>query len=252
MNELRIWILAAGVASIATLPAARADSVQLTNGDLLNGEVMSLDARELKLKSEIHGQMTIARGKVAAVAFGEKNLLTELADAARAAAKQAANDRAGVKSERVGGGWVQAGSGNASAPGAGRPAAIGARDPLSGAQSTQDVLNELQRQGVTGLDLDQFKAAFPVLKDPEARKYFDQKAGGLLRGEISVQDIRKDAIKARDDIKKATKGLGPEVEQALGGYLNILEDFIRETEPGKEPSDGGGAGSAPPAKSGKR
>ena len=107
--------------------STRADSVQLTNGDLLNGEVMSLDARELKLKSEIHGQMTIARGKVAAVAFGEKNLLTELADAARAAAKQAANDRAGVKSERVGGGWVQEGSGNASAPGAGRPAALGRR-----------------------------------------------------------------------------------------------------------------------------
>jgi hypothetical protein len=215
--------------------STHADSVQLTNGDLLNGEVVSLDARELKLKSEIHGQMTIARGKVAAVAFGEKNLLTELAEAARAAARQAANDgAAGIKKERVGGGEVQGGRGYA---------ALGARDPLSGARSTQDVLNELERQGVTGLDLEQFKAAFPVLKDPEARKYFDQKAGGLLRGEVSVQDIRKDAIKARDELKKATKGLGPEVEQALGGYLNILENFIRETDPGKEP--GNGAGSEP-------
>jgi hypothetical protein len=213
---------------------SRADSVQLTNGDLLNGEVITLDARELKLKSEIHGQMTIARAKVAAVAFGEKNLLTELAEAAQAAARQASNDRAGNKSDRVGGGWVQGGSGNRGTPGTGRSGTLGARDPLSGARSTQDVLNELARQGVTGLDLEQFKAAFPVLKDPEARKYFDEKAGGLLRGEISVQDIRKDAIKARDELKKATKGLGPEVDQALGGYLNILETFIRETDPETE------------------
>jgi hypothetical protein len=215
---------------------SRADSVQLTNGDLINGEVISVDARELKLKSEIHGQMTIARAKVSAVAFGEKNLLTELAEAAKAAARQAANDRAGGKAERVGGGWVQSGSGKAGAPAVGRPGALGSRDPLSGARSTQDVLNELERQGVTGLDLEQFKAAFPVLKDPEARKYFDEKAGGLLRGDISVQDIRKDAIKARDELKKATKGLGPEVDQALGGYLNILENFIRETEPAADAS----------------
>jgi hypothetical protein len=227
-------LLTAVVVSFAIAGVGRGDSVQLTNGDLLNGEVISLDARELKLKSEIHGQMTIARAKVAAVAFGEKNLLMELAEAARAAAKQPANDRAGTKSDRVGGGWVQSGSGKAGAPGTGRPGGLGARDPLSGARSTQDVLNELERQGVTGLDLEQFKSAFPVLKDPEARKYFDEKAGGLLRGDISVQDIRKDAIKARDELKKATKGLGPEVDQALGGYLNILENFIRETDPGSE------------------
>jgi hypothetical protein len=224
--------IAIGV-SLLFLGFARADSVQLTNGDLLNGEVISLDARELRLKSEIHGQMTIARAKVAAVAFGEINLLTELAEAARAAAKQPADGRAGER-ERVSGGWVQTGRGNGKAAASGAPAAFGARDPLSGARSTQDVLNELERQGVTGLDLEQFKAAFPVLKDPEARKYFDEKAGGLLRGEISVQDIRKDAIKARDELKKATKGLGPEVDQALGGYLNILENFIRETEPANE------------------
>ncbi len=129
-----LWMrfsLAVGVA-LAIAGSTRADSVQLTNGDLLNGEVVSLDARELKLKSEIHGQMIIARGKVAAVAFGEKNLLTDLADAARAAAKQAANDRAELKSERVARGGVQNGGGNASAPGTSRPG-VGVRDPLSGA-----------------------------------------------------------------------------------------------------------------------
>ena len=42
-------------------PLAQADSVELVNGDVINGKVVSLDDRELRLTSDIHGELTIRR-----------------------------------------------------------------------------------------------------------------------------------------------------------------------------------------------
>ncbi len=66
---------------------------------------------------------------------------------------------------------------------------------------------------------------------PEASKYFDDTVKGLLGGNLSINDIRKDALRARDELKNATKGLGPDVETAVRPYLMILEKFLGETQP---------------------
>ncbi len=53
---------------------ANADSVRLTNGDIIRGEVVSLGEQELTIKSENFGEMTIPRDKVELIALGDKSI----------------------------------------------------------------------------------------------------------------------------------------------------------------------------------
>ena len=57
------------------------------------------------------------------------------------------------------------------------------------------------------------------------------RVGGLMSGRISIDDIRDDAIDARDQIRDLEKDLGPQASRALEGYLSILDGFIQETAP---------------------
>ena len=59
----------------------------------------------------------------------------------------------------------------------------------------------------------------PLLNSPNAMRFFQDKLQGLQSGALSIQDIRRDAIKARDQVKALTKGLGPEADQALADYV---------------------------------
>jgi hypothetical protein len=56
--------------------AAWADWVELTNNDVVRGQVVSLDNQKLKLKSVNFGEMTIPRDKVKLIGFGERPVAT--------------------------------------------------------------------------------------------------------------------------------------------------------------------------------
>ena len=77
----------------------------------------------------------------------------------------------------------------------------------------------------------------PLLATPEASKYFNDTVKGLMGGTRSIGDLRKDAMRAREELKKATKGLGPDVDAAVAPYMQILDSFLRETEPPATKSD---------------
>ncbi|MEX0703214.1 MAG: hypothetical protein WD069_14055 [Planctomycetales bacterium] len=51
---------------------ARADSVELTNGDMLHGKVVSLDDKELRIDREQGGPMTVPRDKVLTIHLGDR------------------------------------------------------------------------------------------------------------------------------------------------------------------------------------
>jgi hypothetical protein len=121
-----------------------------------------------------------------------------------------------------------------SVPLSGRPTAS-ATVPVSPG-SVQEVVRQLRSQGLSIDNVNELQKAFPQLKEqPGVKKYFDEKVEGLIKGDINVEDIRKDAIRVREELRKTAKSLGPDGEktlnQALGGYLNILDKFIKEAEP---------------------
>ena len=189
MNAMR-WVLSAalllGAFTLYSLPAA-ADWVQLANGDVLNGRVLSLDDKQLRLESDTLGQIILDRVKVVTISLETKG-----------EPKKA-------------------------------PATI---RPQSSGVNPDDVLKQLKTGGVNAKDIGDLQKMFPLLASPEASNYFNDTVKGLMGGSLSVSDIRKDAIRARDELKKATKGLGPDVDAAVSPYLMILEKFIGETEPG--------------------
>lgn len=101
--------------------------------------------------------------------------------------------------------------------------------------SVEDAFKQLKGSGANPKDVSELQKLFPELASPEASKYFDETVKGVMSGKKNIQDIRNDAIKARDELKKLTDDLGPDVEAATKPYLNILEKFIRETTPNDEP-----------------
>ena len=209
MNRLQIHkgIAAFGLGMLLALPL-QADTIELTNGDVLNGKVVSLDGKELVLKSELLGELKFAREKISAIHLGEKPVL------ARPAAPAANPSNAEAKP---------------------------ALDPevqkvLGGVPSSEDVLKQLQGGGINPQMIGALQTKFPLLNTPEASGYFNDTLGGLMTGKLNIQDVRKDAVKARDELKSLQDELGPETGAALNGYMSILNKFIRETEPAPNPA----------------
>jgi hypothetical protein len=96
-----------------------------------------------------------------------------------------------------------------------------------------DLLDQL-RGGIDPEAIKEIKKNFPLLATPAAGKYFDTTLSGLMNGTLNVQDIRKDAQKALDEVKKIEKELGPQATQGLQPYVGILENFLRNSEPAKQ------------------
>jgi hypothetical protein len=174
------------VLALSALPVA-ADSVQLANGDVLNGRVLGLDDKQLRLESDTLGQVNIPRVKVVSITLGDQKPAAPKAGAAPAGSPEA-------------------------------------------------LLKQLQATGVNPKDIGDIQKMFPLLATPEASAYFNDTVKGLLGGTLSVGDVRKEAIRARDELKKATKGLGPDIDAALAPYLTILEKFIGESQPATPPA----------------
>jgi len=182
-----------------------ADTIRLINGDSVSGEVVSLNAKELKLKSEILGEITIARSKIATIQFGDAPAPQPVAGA-EAAPQYNIPKLPAVTREQA----QYSGQGG----------------------SVEDAVKQLQNGGVDPEAVKQITRNLPGFASPEVQKYFNNTLGGLASGKLNVQDIRADAIRARDQLIDLKKDLGPEAA-ALDGYLGILNHFIAETEPPK-------------------
>ena len=96
-------------------------------------------------------------------------------------------------------------------------------------ETVADVIRRLQSEGVDPEVMRELQRSFPVLGLPGVRSYVDQTLSGLSTGKIEVEDLRNQAIKARQGLSDIKSDLGPS-GAALDGYLGILDRFIRETE----------------------
>jgi hypothetical protein len=85
--KLHAPILAGIVGTLlAFAPAVKADTVQLANGDVLRGKVVSLNDKQLVFHSDSFGDIKIERAKIDLIALGNKPLPTAKAAAAAPAA----------------------------------------------------------------------------------------------------------------------------------------------------------------------
>lgn len=179
-----------------------ADTVELTNGDLVSGKVVSLDEDQLLLHSDLLGEMKIAREKVASIFFGDRK--------PQATARAAASASATAGATR-------------------KKAADEATD-------IDSILRQLKEgKGDVSKLVDK---EFPLLQEPDVQDFFNETVAGLISGDLSIEDLRQKAIDVREQVRELEKELGPDAVEALKPYTGILDKFIRDAEPAKkaEPS----------------
>jgi len=81
------------------------------------------------------------------------------------------------------------------------------------------------------------RAQFLSDAGPEANNKFDELAGGLLNGKLSVEDIRAEAKSAADQVRALKREMGDDATSGLDGYLVILDKFLEETTPAAKPTN---------------
>jgi hypothetical protein len=175
-------LLAALLCALAAVPA-RADQVEMQNGDRYVGTVESLNANTLVLHSSVLGTVRLPRGKVALITLGS-----------------------------------------------GTPPAAPAPAPPVTATHADDLSAALRQLGMNTNLLRQVRAQFLNGAGPEANNRFNQMIDELASGRMNADDLRAQAKSAADQLRAFRKDLG-EDGWAVDGYLTILDNFVRETEP---------------------
>jgi hypothetical protein len=171
--------------------SARADQVEMRNGDRYAGNVVSLNTNTLVLESPVLGTLRLSRHQVAVISLGAGN----------PASPTARQTQAGTNAPGASAGAI--------------PDLSSTLNRLNGKpESIQDIRNELLKDA-----------------GPEATQKFNELLGGFLTGRITVNDLRAQAQSLSDQVRTLRKDLGEDVGASLDGYLAILDKFLRESAP---------------------
>lgn len=174
----------------------RADQLQMQNGELFSGRVLSVSADAVVLESETLGKISVPRKKVASLAFGTNSI-------------------APVTASNVS---------HVSAP-TNLPSAAALMVP---ATTNTDLSAALHRPGMDMNFIQQIREQM-LGSSPAAASKYDEMVGGLMSGSLSLNDLRREAKAAADQIRELKHELGPEAGDALDGYLAQLNSFLKET-----------------------
>ena len=186
----------------------RADEVEMQNGDRYFGKVLSVSADSMTLDSEVLGKINLPRKNVASLAFGTN-----------APAPKMKSNVAHV-----------------SAP-TNRPTAVS----MAAAAGTNADLSAAIRSLVADTNFagkirDQMLAG-----SPEATAKYDAMVSGLLSGSMSMDDLRREAQSDADQLRALKRDLGPDAGASLDGYLDVLDDFLKESDPAAGPTNANAA-----------
>jgi hypothetical protein len=177
----------------------RADEVNMQNGDRYFGKVLSVSADTVVLESEILGVINVPRKKVASLAVGNG-----------ASAPKTATDAAPASA-----------SANLLAT---APSAIPADTNLDlsasfrGLGANTNFIGQIRRQLLAG--------------NPGAASNYDEMVSGLLNGTLNVDDLRREAQSAAEQLRELKRDLGPQAGSSFDSYLEVLDNFLNETATG--------------------
>lgn len=176
--------------------ALRADQVVMQNGDVINGNVLSLNANALVLKDDNLGTVTLSRAKISRIIFGTP-------------------------------------AANASLPKASPASIVVIRPPMQSQNTSGSDLATALRgiRDQTNL-IQQVQTQILGSSSPDAINKFNQLLDDLSSGQMNLSDLRAQAQSAADQLRSFKQQMGPEVSEEANGYLTILDDFLRETAPG--------------------
>src|SRR5712671_4577509 len=144
------------------VPRANADQLEMQNGDHYLGKVISMTTKTVVLQSEVLGTVTLPRNKISLLRLGS-NVSTNV--------------------------LVQ-------------PTVVNAQVHAAPASATNVPKIPVATTG-TGGDknlLKKVESQYLSEATPEARAKFNQMAGGLLTGRLSINDIRKEAKSVADQL----------------------------------------------------
>lgn len=189
--------LGIAITLLAVAPAwARADQVEMQNGDRYVGKVLSLSADTLVLQNEVLGTVRLPRAKVAHIGLGSGPL------AGAPALPSSVTPNARPPSASMAG----------PAAGTNSPVAF----PELGAHT--NLIRQIQKQFLAGAG-------------PEANQKFDELLNGLMSGKLTVDDLRAQAQSAADQLRAMKRDGGQDPGFATDTYLTILDQFLKETAP---------------------
>ena len=170
--------------------SARADQVEMQNGDRYAGNVLSLNTNTVVLQSDVLGTVNLPRSKVALITLGSITTVN------RAALPSLAKTQ------------------------------LTARSPAP-TNSPADLSHELRQLGTNNNLIQQVQAQFLSDAGPEANKKFNELVSGLVSGKMSVNDIRREAKSAADQVRALKKDLGDDTG-IIDSYLAILDSFLQD------------------------
>ena len=200
--RIKLWFTRSGmILTLLAAPGLRADVLEMQNGDRYSGKVMSVSPDTVVWNSDMLGKISVPRSKVAGLSFGTN-----------VATPKAANITAPPVSTNL-------------------PVAAA---PVTLASTNLDLSAAFRQLGANtnfvGLIRQQMLAG-----NPEAARKYDELVSGLLSGQLSVSDVRQQAQTAAAQLRELKRQLGPEADESLDGYLQVLDSFIKETA--NEPAD---------------
>jgi hypothetical protein len=180
---------------LVVAPGLRADVLEMQNGDRYSGKVISVSPDTVVLTNDVLGKITVPRGKVANLSFGTNAVVPKVAVAL-------------------------------ASPVSTNLPAIAA--PSAGANTNMDLSAAFRQLGANTNFVGQIRQQM-LAGSPEATRKYDEMVSGLLSGQLSVSDIRQQAQAAAAQLREMKRELGPEADESLDGYLQVLDSFIKET-----------------------
>ena len=176
-----------------------ADEVAMQNGDRYFGRVLSVSADTVVLDSEILGVINVPRKKVSNLAF-DKNAAAPKTPAGGVADSVLTNLPALPPSPAV-------------------------------ANTTGDLTEALRNLGANTNFIGQIRQQL-LTGNPGAASNYDALVGSLINGTMDMDDLRREAQSAVEQLRELKRDLGPQAGSSFDSYLEVLDNFLNETAGG--------------------
>jgi len=177
-------------------PVLRADEVDMQNGDRYSGKVLSVSADTVVLDSEMLGKINVPRKKVANLTFGSNAAAPKTT--ANAAPASVSTNPPMLK---------------LTAPSLGTNVDLSAA--FSNLGTNTNFVGQIRQQMLVG--------------NPDAASNYDAMISGLMSGAMSMDDLRRQAQSAADQLREMKREAGAQADPSFDAYLEVLDNFLKET-----------------------